>query len=96
MEVLESQIMRISVVNNSEFGNLYDSYCRKLELENSVRAKKQEIAATKAVLQLDELKARKRILRRLGFVTSTDIIEIKGRQDCSKQRLYLTDLQSCL
>ena len=79
MEILESQIMKNSIIENPAFPSLYLLYCQKMALDSSIKAKKQEIASTKAVLQLDELKARKRILRRLGFVTSEDIIEMKGR-----------------
>ena len=79
MEILESQIMKSPIIENPMFPSLYLLYGQKLELDSSIKAKKQEIASTKAVLQLDELKARKRILRRLGFVTSVDIIEMKGR-----------------
>ena len=34
------------------------------------------------MIQLDELKARKRVLRRLGYATDADVIETKGRVAC--------------
>ena len=34
------------------------------------------------MIQLDELKARKRVLRRLGYATAADVIETKGRVAC--------------
>ena len=33
-------------------------------------------------MHLDELKARKRVLRRLGFITKDDVVDIKGRVAC--------------
>lgn len=35
---------------------------------------------------MDELKCRKRVLRRLGFATSSDVIEMKGRVACEISR----------
>lgn len=47
------------------------------------------------VIQLDELKCRKRVLRRLGFTTSGDVIEMKGRVACeisTGDELLLTEM----
>ena len=35
---------------------------------------------------MDELKCRKRVLRRLGYATSSDVIEMKGRVACEIDR----------
>lgn len=50
---------------------------------------------TQAVIQLDDLKHRKRVLRRLQFTTQQDIIELKGRVACeisTGDELLLTEL----
>ena len=47
------------------------------------------------MLQLDELKCRKRVLRRLGYATSQDVIERKGRVACelsAADELLLTEM----
>ena len=47
------------------------------------------------MLQLDELKNRKRVLRRLGYTTAADVIELKGRVACeisSADELLLTEM----
>lgn len=44
---------------------------------------------------MDDLVARKRVLRRLGFVSTNDVIELKGRVACeitSGNELVLTEL----
>lgn len=44
---------------------------------------------------MEELKARKRVLRRLGFTTQEDIVDMKGRVACeisSGDELLLTEL----
>jgi len=43
---------------------------------------KGELKKAKSLLHMEELKCRKRILRRLGYATSTDVIELKGRVAC--------------
>lgn len=47
------------------------------------------------VLQLEELKSRKRVLRRLGFATQDDVVEMKGRVACeisTGDELLLTEM----
>jgi superfamily II RNA helicase len=44
---------------------------------------------------MEELKCRKRVLRRLGFTTSSDIVDMKGRVACeisTGDELLLTEL----
>jgi len=51
-----------------------------------IKAAKRELKKARTVLQMDELKCRKRVLRRLGFATSSDVIEMKGRVACEISR----------
>ena len=56
---------------------------------------KRRIQATNDVLQMEELKCRKRVLRRLGFTTTSDIVDMKGRVACeisTGDELLLTEL----
>lgn len=73
---------------------LYTIYSRKQESLARVRALKKRIQAAHDVLQMEELKCRKRVLRRLGF-TKDDIVDMKGRVACeisSGDELLLTEL----
>ena len=74
---------------------LYTLYASKREAQERIRGLKRRIAATHDVLQMDELKARKRVLRRLGFTTADDIVDVKGRVACeisTGDELLLTEL----
>lgn len=74
---------------------LYDLYSRKREAQENIRQMRKQIQATEDVLQLEELKCRKRVLRRLGFTTSSDIVDMKGRVACeisTGDELLLTEL----
>lgn len=74
---------------------LYTMYSKKRESNERIRGLKKRIQATLDVLQLEELKCRKRVLRRLAFTTSADIVDMKGRVACeisSGDELLLTEL----
>jgi ATP-dependent RNA helicase DOB1 len=73
----------------------YDRYREKLELQEKIRKKKLEIRDAEAILHLDELKKRKRLLRRMQYLTENDVVEFKGRIACeitSGDELILTEL----
>jgi ATP-dependent RNA helicase DOB1 len=74
---------------------LYSLYSKKKESQERIRNLKKSIQATHDILKLEELKCRKRVLRRLGFTTSADIVDVKGRVACeisSGDELLLTEL----
>jgi len=74
---------------------LYTLYKKKKEASERIRGLKRRIQATHDVLQLEELKCRKRVLRRLAFTTASDIVDVKGRVACeisSGDELLLTEL----
>lgn len=64
----------------------YPKYEKKLETEGELKSAKQKLLDAKSVLQLDELKCRKRVLRRLNYCSNTDVIELKGRVACELSR----------
>jgi len=55
----------------------------------------KEYKQAKSILQLEELKCRKRVLRRMGYCTTSDVIELKGRVACElngADELLLTEM----
>ncbi|XP_068429479.1 exosome RNA helicase MTR4 isoform X3 [Clinocottus analis] len=72
------------------------SLCEKKALiAANVRTAKRELKKARTVLQMDKLKCRKRVLRRLGFAGPSDVIEMKGRVACeisSADELLLTEM----
>lgn len=56
------------------------------QIAADIKAAKRELKRARTVLQMDELKCRKRVLRRLGFATASDVIEMKGRVACEISR----------
>uniref|UniRef100_A0A9J8BLS0 Exosome RNA helicase MTR4 n=1 Tax=Cyprinus carpio carpio TaxID=630221 RepID=A0A9J8BLS0_CYPCA len=71
------------------------SMLKSIQIAGDIKAAKRELKKARTVLQMDELKCRKRVLRRLGFATSSDVIEMKGRVACeisSADELLLTEM----
>lgn len=98
-------VQKIAAMENKLFSNplhkdprlpeLYTLYDSKQKASERVRALKKRIQATHDVLQMEELKCRKRVLRRLGFTSASDIVDMKGRVACeisSGDELLLTEL----
>lgn len=74
---------------------LYSQYAKKQECQDRIRFIKKRIQTTHDVAQLEELKCRKRVLRRLTFTSSADIVDMKGRVACeisTGDELLLTEL----
>ncbi|KAF8474944.1 rRNA-processing arch domain-containing protein [Kalaharituber pfeilii] len=95
IEVLESRLLANPLHNSPRLVDLYNKYSYKMELTAKIKAVKKKINAAHSIMQLDELKCRKRVLRRLGFITENDVIQLKARVACeisSGDELLLTEL----
>ncbi|KAJ4716645.1 DExH-box ATP-dependent RNA helicase [Melia azedarach] len=68
---------------------------KKQELTAKIRSIRKQMRSSTELAFKDELKARKRVLRRLGYVTSDDVVELKGKvasEISSADELTLTEL----
>lgn len=82
------------IAEDPRLPEIYTTYVRKQEGLTRVHVLKKRIQAAHDVLQMEELKCRKRVLRRLGF-TKDDIVDMKGRVACeisTGDELLLTEL----
>jgi ATP-dependent RNA helicase DOB1 len=82
IEVLESRLLANPLHNSPMLDDLYDKYVTKLALEQNIKKTKKAIAQARSVTQLDELKSRKRVLRRLGFINESEVVQMKARVAC--------------
>ncbi|KAI9570876.1 rRNA-processing arch domain-containing protein [Boletus coccyginus] len=95
IEIMEKKMFSNPLHRDPRLPHLYTLYAQKQVAQTNIRALKKRISATQDVLQLEELKCRKRVLRRLGFTNSSDIAEMKGRVACeisTGDELLLTEL----
>ena len=82
VEILEERLNANALAKSSKLPNLYEQYSRKMEYKNKARSLKKSINSALSILQLDELKCRKRVLRRLGFINEADVVQLKARVAC--------------
>lgn len=93
--ILETKIKENKLTSDERLDEIYHAYLNKLNIINKVKETKKKIQTTQDVIQLDELKCRKRVLRRLGFTSQSDVIEMKGRVACeisTGDELLLTEM----
>ncbi|EJD37648.1 antiviral helicase [Auricularia subglabra TFB-10046 SS5] len=92
---LEGRLVANKLHNDARLPRLYEAYKRKVDAGERVKAIRRRVQQALDVTQLEELKGRKRVLRRLGFTTAEDIVDTKGRVACeisTGDELLLTEL----
>jgi len=82
IEVLESKLLSNPLHNSPRLLELYNKYSEKVEISGKIKQVKKDIQSAQSVLHLDELKCRKRVLRRLGFTNEADVVQLKARVAC--------------
>lgn len=82
IEVLESRLVANPLHNSPLLAELWEKLSTKLALGDKIKEKKKAIMKAHSVAQLDELKSRKRVLRRLGFINEAEVVEMKARVAC--------------
>ncbi|KAK7100745.1 exosome RNA helicase MTR4-like [Littorina saxatilis] len=95
IEAFEHRLYTHPLHKDPRLEELYSSFEKKTQLGNEIKALRLELKKKKSLLQMDELKCRKRVLRRLGYATASDVIETKGRVACeisSGDELVMTEL----
>uniref|UniRef100_A0A6Q2XQN8 Exosome RNA helicase MTR4 n=1 Tax=Esox lucius TaxID=8010 RepID=A0A6Q2XQN8_ESOLU len=95
VEAFEHRMYSHPMHSDPSLEAVYSLCERKAQIAAEIKGAKRELKKARTVLQMDELKCRKRVLRRLGFATSSDVIEMKGRVACeisSADELLLTEM----
>ncbi|KAG6014904.1 hypothetical protein E4U43_006008 [Claviceps pusilla] len=82
IEVLESRLLANPLHLSPMLPSLWDQYSEKVRLAEKVKQKKKAIAKAHRIAQMDELKSRKRVLRRLGFINDAEVVQLKARVAC--------------
>lgn len=82
IEALEKRLQACEIADE----DVIDRFKRKQLVQEELKKAKTELRQAQSLIQMDELKCRKRVLRRLGYCTATDVIEVKGRVACEITR----------
>ena len=64
IEALESRLYSHPLHKDKELETVYDLCHKKVQKEQEIKAARKELKKAKTILQMDELKCRKRVLRR--------------------------------
>lgn len=95
IDVLEGKLATNPLHDSERMVESFARYSSKVALDDKIKETKEKILEAQAVIQLDDLRHRRRVLRKLGFTTQSDIIELKGRVACeisTGDELLLTEL----
>ncbi|KAG7241150.1 hypothetical protein INR49_025893 [Caranx melampygus] len=95
VEAFEHRMYSHPLHSDPNLESVYSLCEKKALIAADVRTAKRELKKAQTVLQMDKLKCRKRVLRRLGFASPSDVIEMKGRVACeisSADELLLTEM----
>lgn len=82
IEVLESRLLANPLHLSPLLPSSWEKYREKVELIDKIKEKKRAIAKAHSIAQMDELKSRKRVLRRLGFINDAEVVQLKARVAC--------------
>ena len=80
--MLESRLLSNPLHNSPRLRDLYEQYAEKVALGTQVKETKKKITEAQSIMQLDELKNRKRVLRRFGFINEAEVVQLKARVAC--------------
>ncbi|XP_010275960.1 PREDICTED: DExH-box ATP-dependent RNA helicase DExH9 isoform X2 [Nelumbo nucifera] len=95
IEALESLFVKHEVAKSPLIEEKLKVLQKKQDLTAKIKSIRRTMRSSTALAFKDELKARKRVLRRLGYVASDDVVELKGKVACeitSAEELTLTEL----
>ncbi|XP_076946551.1 DExH-box ATP-dependent RNA helicase DExH9-like isoform X2 [Bidens hawaiensis] len=95
IEALESLFEKHEVAKSPLIEQKLKALHKKKQITAQIKLIKKSMRSSSALAFKDELKARKRVLRRLGYATRDDVVELKGKVACeisSADELVLTEL----
>jgi len=97
IETLEARLYSNALYKKGgkELEEKYAAYDRRVKIENEIKGLKKQLKSSGDVILKEDLKSMKRVLRRLGFTNSEDVVEVKGRVACeinAGDELVLTEL----
>lgn len=82
IEIMESRLVANPLHNSPRLEGLYNQYAEKVAISTKIRNLKKRIQDADSIMQMDELKRRKRVLRRLQFINEDEVVQLKARVAC--------------
>lgn len=94
-EAVEEAMLPSSVAKCGHIRTLSQQWKKRQEVDGRVKQKKREVKEAKGLILQEDLRKMKRVLKRLGFINSEGIVEVKGRLACeinTADELVITEL----
>lgn len=79
IDILDSKIVSNPLNNSARLDDLYAKYTAKVDLNKQIKKLEDQIFQAKSIIQLDQLANMKRVLKKLEFTGSEEVVELKGR-----------------
>ncbi len=95
IDAFEKRLQNHDLHGKPELPRFLTSYGKKAAILKELDDARAELKKATSLLQMSDLKCMKRVLRRLGYCTPEDVIEVKGRIACelsSADELLLTEM----
>ena len=95
VEALEAKMGANPLFTEGDLAERFAEFQAKVDLETELKAVKGKIRATQAILMRDDLKHRKRVLRKLDYTDKNNVVQQKGRVACeinTSDELLVTEL----
>ena len=86
LSAFETRLKSHQLNEDPNLEQLMTHYGKKAALIEQADEAKKELKGAKSLLQMADLKRMKRVLRRMGYCTAADVIEVKGRIACELSR----------
>jgi ATP-dependent RNA helicase DOB1 len=95
LKVLENKRNESSLHGNPKLHAYYEAFEKKVKLHASVQELDKQVNQTKFMVMSDDLRAMRRVLRRLEFVNKEGVVQLKGRMACeltSADEILMTEI----
>jgi ATP-dependent RNA helicase DOB1 len=92
---LENKRNDSGLKGNPKLKAYYETFERRVKLHGSIQQLDKEVNAGKFMVMADDLRAMRRVLRRLEFVNKDGVVQLKGRMACeltSADEVLMTEI----
>lgn len=92
---LDEKMKRNSLHGNSKLTEYFQTFERRVKLQTQVQELEKQISHSRYMVMGDDLRAMRRVLRRLEFIDKDGVVQLKGRMACeltSADEVLMTEI----
>merc|ERR1712194_128455 len=78
----DSKLEASNLKGNARLPSYLQAFERKIKLQSKVQDLEKQVSASQFMVMTDDLRAMKRVLRRLEFIDKEGVVQLKGRMAC--------------